>query len=87
MMSRTQIGLPSELHRRATQRAGQLGLSLAEYVRRLIQRDLGEPEAVAEPAAVFDLGHSEGSDVARDKDALVGEAVTAARRRKASPRR
>lgn len=84
MMSRTQISLPTELHRRASQRAAQLGLSLAGYVRRLLQRDLGEPEAVAEPAAVFDLGRSDGSDIASEKDRLVGDAVDARRARKRS---
>ena len=86
MMSRTQLSLPPELHQRATQRAAQLGVSLAEYVRRLLKRDLGQPETVAEPAAVFDLGDSGGADVARDKDSLVGDAVDAGQRRKAPSR-
>jgi predicted nucleic acid-binding protein len=42
MMSRTQIALDPELLSRARERAGQLGVSLAEYIRRLLVRDLGE---------------------------------------------
>ena len=86
-MSRTRISLPAELHRRAGRKAIGLGLSLAEYVRRLIQRDLGEPEVVAEPSAVFDLGSSGASDVARDEDRLVGESVDAGRTTRPAPAR
>ena len=75
MMSRTQITLSRELQRRARERAAQLGISLAEYVRRLVARDLGEPEQEVDPSLVFNLGDSGGSDIARDKDALVGRAI------------
>lgn len=77
MMARTQISLDTELHNLARQRAAEIGVSFAEYVRGLLQRDLGEPPPQASPTAIFNLGDSGGSDVARDKDALVGEAVTA----------
>lgn len=52
-----------------------MGISLAEYVRRLLARDLDRPTPRADPSAVFDLGDSGGSDVARDKDRMLGEAV------------
>ena len=74
MMSRTKITLDAEMQRRARQRAGDLGISLAEYVRRLVARDLGSSPAAARPAAVFDLGSSAGSDIARNKNAMVSEA-------------
>ena len=54
MMSRTQITLEPEMQRRARDRAGQLGISFAEYVRRLLARDLGKPEQTVDPSAVFD---------------------------------
>jgi len=73
-MSRLQITLEPEIQRRARVRAGQLGISLAEYVRRLVARDLGRTRPVANPAAVFDLGSSVGSDVAANKDAMLAEA-------------
>ncbi len=82
MMTRTQITLQSEVQTRARRRAAQLGVSFAEYVRRLVARDLTEPTPAADPSAVFALGDSGGSDVARDKDAMIGEAAAAARRSK-----
>ena len=78
MMARTQITLQPEVQRRARQRAGDLGVSFAEYVRRLVVRDLGNSPAKADPALVFDLGESRRSDIAKDKDAMVAEAFAAA---------
>jgi hypothetical protein len=77
MMSRTQIALAPEDHRRARRRAAELGISLAEYVRRLVQRDASGPRPNASPTAVFDLGDSGASDVARHRDEYVGAAVAA----------
>jgi hypothetical protein len=84
MMARTQITLDPEIQRRARRRASDLGLSLAEYVRRLVARDLGGPRPAAKPALLFDLGASGGSDIARDKDAMIAEAFTSGGRK---PRR
>jgi hypothetical protein len=81
MMSRTQIALDSEMQRRARKRAAELGVSLAEYVRSLVSRDLGAREQRVDPSAIFDLGNSGTSDIARDKDRMVGEAVARNRRR------
>jgi hypothetical protein len=77
MMSRTQISLDPEVQRRARERAAQLGLSFAEYVRQLLVRDLGERQPRATPSSIFDLGDSGGADIARDKDSLLGEAAAA----------
>jgi hypothetical protein len=82
MVSRTQVTLDSELQRRARRRAAELGVSFAEYVRRLVALDLDRPRQVRDPSAVFGLGSSDGSDIARDKDAMVGEAVAARRLRR-----
>ncbi|MBI1791786.1 MAG: hypothetical protein HYR60_30030 [Acidobacteria bacterium] len=81
MMSRTQITLDPEIQRRARRRAGDLGISLAEYVRRLVARDLGSVQTVADPAAVFDLGSSGGSDIAKDKDAMIAAALASTPKR------
>jgi hypothetical protein len=85
MMARTQITLESEMQQRARVRAGQLGISFAEYVRRLVARDLGKPEQNRDPSAVFDLGSSGGTDVARDKDSMLAAAVAADRHLGDSP--
>ena len=56
-------------------------MSLAEYMRRLVARDLAGPEAKADVTCIFDLGSSGGSDIARDKDAMIGDAFQLARRK------
>jgi len=81
-MSRTQISLTREIERRVRQRASDLGVSLAEYVRRFVVRDLGSSKATANPAAVFDLGASGGSDVAKNKDSMVAKAFASGRNRR-----
>jgi hypothetical protein len=84
MMARTQISLDPELHRLARTRSADLGLSLAEYIRRLVQDDVGRPRRQADISAVFDLGASRGTDVAKEKDRYIGDAVsTGAVRRRA----
>jgi hypothetical protein len=85
-MSRTQISLDPELQKRARKRAAELGISLAQYVRNLVARDLGTPERRVGASAIFDLGKSSGTDVARDKDRLIGEAITSMRSRRARRR-
>jgi hypothetical protein len=80
MMARTQITLEPELQRRVRKRAAESGISMAEYVRRLVSRDLGTPKPAADVSAVFDLGRSDGTDIARNKDAMVAGAFAATRK-------
>jgi hypothetical protein len=75
MMSRTQITLEPEIQRRARKRASDLGVSLAEYFRRIVARDLSGAPTNADPAAVFDLGRSGGSNIAKDRNAMIAEAL------------
>ncbi len=79
MQSRTQVSLDPELQRLARTRASQLGISFAEYIRRLVARDLQKPHPIADPSIVFDLGSSGVSDIARDKDQTVANAMRADR--------
>ena len=74
-MTRTQLSLDREMLRRARQRAAQLGISLAEYVRRLVAEDLGERRPAVDPSVVFNLGSSGGSDIAAEKDAMIADAI------------
>ncbi len=77
-MTRTQITLDPEAYRPARRRAGKLGISFAEYVRRLVRKDLGEPvRPTVDISVIFDLGDSGGSDIARHKDEYIGEALDA----------
>lgn len=80
MLSRTQITLENEVQRRARQRANELGVSLAEYVRRLVARDLARPKTTVEVDQIFDLGSSDGPDIARDKDFMIAEAFSSKRK-------
>jgi hypothetical protein len=83
MMSRTQITLSPEAHRRARARAAAQGISLAEYLRRLVDRDLGEEVRPAvDISVIFGLGDSGGSDIANHKDEYVGEAIAARKLRR-----
>jgi hypothetical protein len=76
MTTRTQITMDPNLRRRAQARAAALGVSFAEYVRRLVAEDLGEEPPKADISILFDLDASdEPTDIARDKDKMVGEAV------------
>lgn len=88
MNVRLQISMDPALRRRAQAKAAALGISFAEYVRRLVAKDLGETEtpgfgetdtkATPDISSIFDLGASaQPTDVARDKDKLIGEAVWA----------
>jgi hypothetical protein len=86
MMARTQICLDSELQRRARERASALGVSLAEYVRRLIDRDIGTRRATVSPVGLFDLGSSGGGSVAKNKKAMLGEALATRHRRRTDSR-
>lgn len=75
--TRMQITLPREHHLRAVARAESLGISLAEYLRRLVASDLDDDLPRGDVSALFGIGDSGGSDVARDKDRYLGEAASA----------
>jgi hypothetical protein len=76
MNARTQITMDPELQRRAHAKAKELGISFAEYMRRLVANDLGEQKPKADISILFDLGASdEATDIAHDKEKMIGEAV------------
>lgn len=81
MTMRTQIYLPTDEHRRARVRAAEQGLSLTEYIRRLVRRDLDSAETGSKGSIedIFALGDSGGSDIARFKDDYVADAIDAHR--------
>lgn len=80
MMVRTQITLHAEHHARAKARAAALGVSFAEYMRRLVDQDLAGLCREAPVSIVFDLGASGRADIASDKHRMVAEATAAAMR-------
>jgi hypothetical protein len=76
MNARTQITIDPETQRRARAKAEELGISFAEYIRRLVSSDLGPPRKKADISILFDLvDEGPPTDIARDKDKMVGEAV------------
>lgn len=81
-MVRTQIALPSEEHRKAKAKAAELDISLAEYIRGLVARDLDSERPRGDITRIFGLGHSGRSDISSRKHEYVGEAVEAEYRRK-----
>lgn len=76
MSARTQVTLDPETQRRAQAKAAEQKMSFAEYMRRLVVKDLGEPKRKLDISTVFDLA-DEGSetDVARCKDEMIAEAI------------
>jgi hypothetical protein len=81
MKVRTQITLDLETQKLARRRASEIGVSLAEYVRRVLERDLVSSRRKADVASIFDLGSSGGSDIASKKDAMIGEAIEGSRKK------
>src|SRR5260370_18488226 len=81
MMGREGKNVEPEMQRRGGQRRNDLGVSLAEYFRRLVARDLARPETTARVDRIFDLGSSGGSDIASQKDSMIGEAFHSTRRK------
>ena len=77
-----------DLQRRAQAKAAELGLSLAEYVRRVIASDLGAPKPKADISIFFDLiDEGPRTNIARDKDKFLAEAVWKDHLRKTGQRR
>lgn len=81
MAVRTQIALDSEDHRRAKKKAAELGISLSEYIRRLVGSDLERRAPVSDVSELFDIVDSGESDIARHKDACIAAAVEEDHRR------
>jgi hypothetical protein len=81
MVVRTQVTLDSDAHRRAKRRAADLGISFAEYVRQVVDRDLGE-QPKTDISAIFGIGDSGGSNVARHKEQYLDEVALSEYQRK-----
>ena len=74
---RTQIDLGPEQHALAKRKAVDLGISMAEYIRRLVEQDLAQPRPNSDISAIFGIGDSGGSDIAVDRKAATAEAIAA----------
>ena len=88
MNTRTQISMDPETQRRAHDKAAELGISFAEYVRRLIAQDLIAAPAAVDISVVFNLvDEGPQTNIARDKDQMIAEAVWEEHRRKTGKKR
>ncbi len=69
------IVLPDHHHAEAKRRAAREGISLSEYIRRLVARDLEPEESVSDPSVIFGLFDGGGSKIAEGKQAMISEAI------------
>ena len=72
---RIQIALEAEQLAKVKRNAADLGISMAEYIRSLIDRDLAVSQTHADISAVFGLGSSGGSDIAAEGKSGISEAI------------
>ena len=72
---RTQIALSQEQHARVKQKSAALGITMAEYIRRLVDRDLGTTDTLADPTSIIGIGRSGGSDIAGEGKEAVATAI------------
>ena len=58
------IVLPDDDHAEAKRKAAREGISMSEYIRRLVARDLDGGSAAEDPSVIFGLFDSGGSRIA-----------------------
>lgn len=64
-------------HARAKRRAAELGISLADYIQRLPNRDLATTEAEADLASIIGMFASGESDIANQRSDAIRATVAA----------
>ncbi len=74
---RTIITLPDHLHALAKQRAADLGISFAEFARRLFDKELSPPATRGDIDSISGMVTGEPFDMARDGELIIGEAIDA----------
>ena len=72
---RTIITMPDHLHAQAKQRAAELGISFAEFARRLFERELSTPALQGNIESVCGMVTGTPFDMARDGDQIIAEAT------------
>jgi hypothetical protein len=78
MTARMQITLDPAIQTRVRRKAESIGVPVAEYVRRVIAKDLGGEPPKADVSELFDLGASEQhTDIATGKKRMIAEAIAA----------
>jgi hypothetical protein len=70
------ISLDEESQPLAEAKAAQMGMTIEDYIRRLVSDDLGRARQKVDMSVFFDLvTDGPPSDIARDKDKMIAEAV------------
>lgn len=72
---RTIITLPDHMHARAKQRASELGISFAEFARRLFEKELDEVPTQGDVDSIRGIVHGAPFDMARHGRHIVSEAT------------
>ncbi|MCQ3812775.1 MAG: hypothetical protein KTV68_19745 [Acidimicrobiia bacterium] len=72
---RTMVLLPDHHHAEAKRKAAREGISLSEYIRRLVARDLQQSAPNRDPSAIFGLFDGGESRIADGKQAMISKAI------------
>ena len=74
-LMRTIITLPDHMHAHAKQRAAELGISFAEFARRLFEKELSRPAPQGDIDSICGIVAGTPFDMARDGEQIIGEAA------------
>ena len=74
---RTVITLPSHMHAKAKQRAAELGISFAEFTRRLFEKELDTPMPQGDIDSICGMVKGAPFDMARDGRQIIAQATAA----------
>ena len=72
---RTIITMPDHLHAQAKQRAAELGISFAEFARRLFEKELSLPAPQGDINSICGMVTGTPFDMASDGERIIGEAA------------
>lgn len=72
---RTIVTLPDHMHALAKHRAAELGISFAEFARRLFERELSRPAPQGDIDSICGIVTGAPFDMARDGEQIIGEAA------------
>ena len=72
---RTIITMPDYLHAQAKQRAAALGISFAEFTRRLFEKELSIPAPQGDIDSICGIVTGTPFDMAVDRERIIGEAA------------
>ena len=74
-LMRTIITMPDHLHAQAKQRAAELGISFAEFARRLFEKELSLPAPQGDIDSICGMVTGTPFDMATDGERIIGEAA------------